>query len=296
MISKLGKACGSEYTSKLRQMLMGMSSIISNCLCIADTLAYTDARVSKDLTEQFNDATFNVMVLGSNCWLLNRPAHRFTIPREIYPTYDRFQKYYRTQHSGRKLTWLWNYSRSELRTNYLDQRYILMTSSYQMVILLLYNDHSLLSLSELVTATSIPKEIITQVVSVLVKARILVNEESEQYGLNSSESVLGALSSADRSFPDFKSKKVRVNVNQPIKAEGQTEVMRAVQEDRKYVIQATIVRYVYRFVLVFPTSISSRIMKARKSTTNKQLVQEVIEQLSQQFTPQVPMIRKVSSV
>ncbi len=296
MISKLGKACGSEYTSKLRQMLMGTSSTISNCLRIPDTSVYTDARVSKDLTEQFNDATFSVMVLGSNCWLLNRPAHEFTIPREIYPTYDRFQKYYRTKHSGRKLTWLWSYSRSELRTNYLDQRYILMTSSYQMVILLLYNDHSLLSLSELVTATSIPKEIITQVVSVLVKARILVNEESEQYSLNSSESVLGALSSADWSFPDFKSKKVRVNVNQPIKAEGQTEVMRAVQEDRKYVIQATIVRYVYRFVLVFPTSISSRIMKSRKSTTNKQLVQEVIEQLSQQFTPQVPMIRKVSSV
>ncbi|KAK0234980.1 hypothetical protein EDD85DRAFT_62826 [Armillaria nabsnona] len=166
MISKLGKACGSEYTSKLRQMLM-------------------DARVSKDLTEQFNDVTFSVMVLGSNCWLLNRPVYGFTIPREIYPMYDLFQKYYQTKHSGRKLTWLWNYSRSELWTNYLDQRYILMMSSYQMVILLLYNDHSLLSLSELITATSIPKEIIMQVVSVLVKARILVNEESEQYSLNS---------------------------------------------------------------------------------------------------------------
>ncbi|PBK89611.1 Cullin-domain-containing protein [Armillaria gallica] len=236
MISKLGKACGSEYTSKLRQMLM----------------------------EQFNDATFSVMVLGSNCWLLNRPVYGFTIPREIYPTYDRFQKYYRTKHSGRKLTWLWNYSRSELRTNYLDQRYVLMTSSYQMVILLLYNDHSLLSLSELVTATSIPKEIITQVVSVLVKARILVNEDSEQYSLNS----------------NFKSKKVRVNVNQPIKAEGQTEVMRDVQEDRKYVIQATIVR----------------IMKAQKSMNNEHLVQEVIKQISQRFTPQVPNIRKAIDI
>ncbi|KAK0234961.1 Cullin-domain-containing protein [Armillaria nabsnona] len=245
MISKLGKACGSEYTSKLRQMLM-------------------DARVSKDLTEQFNDATFNVMVLGSNCWLLNRPAYGFTIPREIYPMYDRFQNYYRTKHSGRKLTWLWNYSRNELRTNYLDRRYILMTSSYQMVILLLYNDHSLLSLSELVTAASIPKEIITQVVSVLVKARILVNEESEQYSLNS----------------NFKSKKVRVNVNQPMKAEGQTEVMRAVQEDRKYVIQATIVR----------------IMKAQKSMNNEHLVQEVIKQISQRFTPQVPNIRKAIDI
>ncbi|KAK0186424.1 hypothetical protein F5146DRAFT_1004554 [Armillaria mellea] len=62
-----------------------------------------------------------------------------------------------------------------------------------------------------------------RVVSLLIKARI-VNKESEQYILNI----------------NFKSKKVRVNINQPIKAEGQTDVMRAVQ-DRKCVIQATIV-------------------------------------------------------
>lgn len=46
---------------------------------------------------------------------------------------------------------------------------------------------------------------------------------------------------------DFKSKKIRVNLNLPIKAEVKAEsadVLKAVDEDRKYVIQATIVRYV----------------------------------------------------
>ena len=52
---------------------------------------------------------------------------------------------------------------------------------------------------------------------------------------------------ADVPFPDFKSKKIRVNLNLPIKAEVKAEssdVLKAVDEDRKYVIQATIVRYV----------------------------------------------------
>jgi len=52
---------------------------------------------------------------------------------------------------------------------------------------------------------------------------------------------------ADDDFPDFKSKKIRVNLNLPIKAEVKAEsadVLKAVDEDRKYVIQATIVRYV----------------------------------------------------
>lgn len=44
----------------------------------------------------------------------------------------------------------------------------------------------------------------------------------------------------------FKSKKIRVNLNLPIKAEVKaesTDVLKTVDEDRKYVIQATIVRY-----------------------------------------------------
>jgi hypothetical protein len=48
-------------------------------------------------------------------------------------------------------------------------------------------------------------------------------------------------------YIDFKSKKIRVNLNLPIKAEVKAEssdVLKTVDEDRKYVIQATIVRCV----------------------------------------------------
>ncbi|KJA24077.1 hypothetical protein HYPSUDRAFT_39219 [Hypholoma sublateritium FD-334 SS-4] len=254
MISKLKEACGFEYTNKLQRM-------------------FTDMSLSKDLTDSFKsrmeqnhddmDISFSIMVLGTNFWPLNPPAHEFVIPAEILPTYDRFQKYYQMKHSGRKLTWLWNYSKNELRTNYLNQKYILMTSSFQMAVLLQYNSNDTLSLSELVTATSIPKELLSQVLALLVKAKILVNEEKDQFDLN----------------PNFKSKKIRVNLNQPIKAETKaesTDVLKAVDEDRKYVIQATIVR----------------IMKARKTMKNQQLIQEVISQISQRFAPKIPDIKK----
>ncbi len=83
-------------------------------------------------------------------------------------------------------------------------------------------------------------------------------------------------------LPGFKSKKIRVNLNQPIKAEVKqeaTDVLKTVDEDRKYVIQATIVR----------------IMKARKSMKNQQLIQEVISQISTRFAPKIPDIKKVCS-
>lgn len=156
--------------------------------------------LSKDLTDSFKsrmeqnhddmDISFSIMVLGTNFWPLNPPAHEFVIPAEILPTYDRFQKYYQMKHSGRKLTWLWNYSKNELRTNYLNQKYILMTSSFQMAVLLQYNSNDTLSLSELVAATSIPKELLSQVLALLVKAKILINEETDQFDLNPSQSSI----------------------------------------------------------------------------------------------------------
>ncbi|KAF9014369.1 Cullin-domain-containing protein [Hymenopellis radicata] len=254
MISKLKEACGFEYTNKLQRM-------------------FTDMSLSKDLTDSFKERmeqnhtdmeiNFSIMVLGTNFWPLNPPNHDFTIPIEIISTYERFQKYYQSKHSGRKLTWLWNYSKNELRTNYLNQKYILMTSAYQMSVLVQYNRHDTLSMDELVAATAISQDILSQVLALLVKAKILVNDEKDQYDLN----------------PGFKSKKIRVNLNQPIKAEVKAEssdVLKAVDEDRKYVIQATIVR----------------IMKARKTMKNQALIQEVISQISQRFAPKIPDIKK----
>lgn len=254
MISKLKEACGFEYTNKLQRM-------------------FTDMSLSKDLTQQFKekqeslpdpeDITFTVMVLGTNFWPLTSPTHSFNIPEDLSKTYERFQRYYQQKHSGRKLTWLWNYSKNELRTNGYNQKYILMTSAYQTAVLVQYNHNDTMSLDELVAATALPKETLLQILAVLVKAKILVNEEPEQYDLN----------------PGFKSKKIRVNLNQPIKAEvkaEQSEVLKTVDEDRKYVIQATIVR----------------IMKARKTLKNQILIAEVTNQLASRFSPKVADIKK----
>ncbi|CDO68271.1 hypothetical protein BN946_scf184842.g34 [Trametes cinnabarina] len=254
MISKLKEACGFEYTNKLQRM-------------------FTDMSLSKDLTDNFKermqqnhddmDINFSIMVLGTNFWPLSPPTHEFIIPQDILPVYTRFSQYYQQKHSGRKLTWLWNYSKNELRTNYLNQKYILMTSSWQMAVLLQYNNNDTLSFEEIFNATAISKDILKQVLAVLVKAKILINEETDQYDLN----------------PNFKSKKIRINLNTPIKAEQKaesTDVLKTVDEDRKYVIQASIVR----------------IMKARKTMKNQALIQEVITQISQRFTPKIPDIKK----
>ncbi|KAJ7895907.1 hypothetical protein B0H14DRAFT_3853778 [Mycena olivaceomarginata] len=154
-----------------------------------------------------------------------------------------------------KLTWLHNYSKNELRTSYANQKYILMMPVDQAAVLLQYNGNDTLSLTELQGATNFSPEILGQVLALLVKAKVLINEEKDQYDLN----------------PGFKSKKIRVNLNLPIKADVKAEssgVLKVVDEDRK-------------------------IMKVRKTMKNQALIQEVISQISQRFSPKIPDIKKV---
>jgi cullin 1 len=67
-----------------------------------------------------------------------------------------------------------------------------------MAVLLQYNRNDTMSLDELVAATSITKDLLSQVLALLVKAKILVNEETHQYDLNPSASIRVALSLSGR--------------------------------------------------------------------------------------------------
>ncbi|WVF68727.1 hypothetical protein IAT40_003499 [Kwoniella sp. CBS 6097] len=253
MITKLKEVSGFDYTNKLQRM-------------------FTDVNLSRDLSERFKekernqsvsaDIDFQPLVLGTNFWPLAPQQTDFSIPREIQTTYDRFTAFHNEVHQGRKLTWLWHVSKNELRTTYLSQKYIFMTSSYQMAILTQFNENDTLTYREILTGTKISENILKPQLTLLVKAKVLL-QEGENYDLNL----------------NFKSKKIRVQLNQAVKSEQKAEakeVLQAVDEDRKFIYQATIVR----------------LMKGRKTMQHQALIQDVTTQISAKFTPKIPEIKK----
>jgi cullin 1 len=87
---------------------------------------------------------------------------------------------------GRKLTWLWHVSKNELRTTYLSQKYIFMTSSYQMAILVCFNDSDSVSYRDIATITGLDDKILRPQMALLAKSKVLLQDE-DTFELNMSK-------------------------------------------------------------------------------------------------------------
>jgi len=238
MITKLKEACGFEYTNKLSRMFqdMGVSKDLEKAFL--DSLTERDS-LGRNFSAQLQSDSvvdFSILVLSTASWPLTPPTTTFNLPAELIKSYDRFQSFYTTKHSGRKLTWLTNLSRGEMKANYSKHSrvpYTFTVSTYQMGILLSYNNADVHTYEELQAITGLNKETLDGALGVLVKAQVLLIEpKGETPGQSPGQNL--------RLNLDYKSKKLRVNLNQSIKTEQKQEsdeTHKTVEEDRRMLIQ-----------------------------------------------------------
>uniref|UniRef100_A0A0N5AG83 CULLIN_2 domain-containing protein n=1 Tax=Syphacia muris TaxID=451379 RepID=A0A0N5AG83_9BILA len=244
MISKLKHMCGYEYTSKLQRMFTDTN--LSKVMIALFAFYMADQKIDLGLD-------FSVMVLGSCVWPFTSSV-TFDIPRQLGNCIDQFKEFYATQHTGRKLVFLLNYSKGEIITSCFSRKYTFIANTAQMSVLLLYNDSVDITMGYIMENTKLKNDLLFPILN-------------------------GTEVDAD-SLVNFFSKKLKVDLSKglsraEVKQES-AEVQKSVEDDRKIVIQAAVVR----------------IMKTRKRYKHSQLISEVIQQLHSRFRPKIPMVKK----
>uniref|UniRef100_A0A4W5MIV9 Cullin 2 n=1 Tax=Hucho hucho TaxID=62062 RepID=A0A4W5MIV9_9TELE len=268
MINKLKQACGYEFTSKLHRM-------------------YTDMSVSADLNNKFNNfiktqespvelgISFQIYVLQAGAWPLTHvPSSTFAIPQELEKSVQMFELFYNQHFSGRKLTWLHYLCTGEVKMNYLSKPYVAMVTTYQMAVLLAFNNSETVGYKELQDSTQMNEKELQKTIKSLLDVKML-NHDSQKEEIEAESTFSLNMS--------FTSKRTKFKITTSMQKDTPQEMEQtrsAVDEDRKMYLQAAIVR----------------IMKARKVLRHNALIQEVINQSKARFNPSISMIKKCIEV
>jgi len=263
MIAKLKHECGYQFTSKLEGMFL-------------------DMKVSSDMQDTFRAALGGsskvdgiemvVHVLTTGFWP-TQVGVSCTLPPQIAKCCEVFKDAYLKQHSGRRLTWQANMGTADLKAVFKSRKHEINVSTYQMCVLLLFNESDTLSYTQISEATEIPVADLKRALQSLACAKFkILRKEPVGRDVDDTDSF---------SFnEEFSAKQLRfkvgtVSAQKENEAEKQ-ETRQKVDEDRKPQIEAAIVR----------------IMKSRKEMEHNALIAEVTTQLTSRFLPHPNIINK----
>jgi cullin-4 len=247
MISKLRDECGSAFTSNIEGMFqdINLSKTINNSF---------KQKLKNQETCNGLSSDFSVNVLTSSYWP-NYPNYDINLPFELVAYQQNFQKFYLSNHSGRKLLWQPSLSHCLIKGNFECGCKELQVSLFQSIVLLLFNTSTEIGFKEIQESTNLEKiELKRTLVSLICgKARILLKSPKNREIEDDDVFVF------NNKFTD---KLFRVKINQiqlQDSPEDEKETEKNVLVDRQFQIDAAIVR----------------IMKNKKSIKHYMLVREL---------------------
>ncbi|CAF4504041.1 unnamed protein product [Rotaria socialis] len=253
--------CGFGFAYKMKQMCQDIE--ISETILVK----YNQYCENQQVDHKIN---FSVMILNSNTWSFSTPSN-IILPNKLETILNNFNMFYKNLHNGRKLTWLHQHSKGELQTFFTQKVHKLRVSTYQMVILLLFNDSLEWTVEQIHDQTQITIDLLISILNALVQSKILTCTQF-LHPTNFDMNCKVKLSN------DFKSDKYHINLNTGIQSteEKNMETFQTkIDQDRIMIIRTTIVRT----------------MKLHQTMLQNVLIQTVIEQLRSHFNPDISTIK-----
>ncbi|BBG94238.1 cullin 3B [Prunus dulcis] len=263
LIVKLKTECGYQFTSKLEGM-------------------FTDMKTSQDTIQGFyashpelgDGPTLTVQVLTTGSWP-TQPSVTCNLPSEMSALCEKFRSYYLGTHTGRRLSWQTNMGTADIKASFgKGQKHELNVSTYQMCVLMLFNNAERLSYKEIEQATEIPAVDLKRCLQSMacVKGKNVLRKEPMSKDIGEDD----AFFVNDKFTSKLYKVKIGTVVAQKESEPEKQETRQRVEEDRKPQIEAAIVR----------------IMKSRRALDHNNIISEVTKQLQSRFLANPTEIKK----
>jgi len=261
MIGKLKTESGYHWTSKLEDM-------------------FKDIQRSKELMVDFRkkyadfDTQLNVSVCTTGAWPTSsiQPVKK---PPDIVEVSDRFTQFYLNRFSGRRLNFQMDKGKADVSVQFnAKSKKILVVSTYQMLVLLLFNNKTTWVFKDMLDATGIPREDLQNAALSMAHPKVKVMRKAP----NTKEVKDDDKFQINPKYSNARAKIPIPTLNIKSAASGKQDEknMEAIYRLRRHQMDAAIVR----------------IMKARKTLKHPDLVTEVVKQLRGRFTPKPVDIKK----
>merc|ERR1712048_708319 len=134
------------------------------------------AFLQENNTKQGTNMTVQVLSTGS--WPINpQPIWQMNVPEIFQQGLDNFEKFYQVRHNGRKLQWINDKHKVDVQAGCFKKPYTFTCSIFQASILLMFNDKLSYTMDEIQTKTGIKKSILDQIISLLLKVKLIMIDD-----------------------------------------------------------------------------------------------------------------------
>jgi len=264
MLGKLKAESGVQFTRDLEGMMKDVKVSEDEA---AEFKKWIGAQPSKPPLELIPQ------VLTSSFWPISNLPTPCVLPTPLQASILFFERFYKKRHEGRRLTWHPHLGTVDVTISFKSRRHEINLPTLAFVVLSLFEEIDEMSYNEILEATKIPPADLKRSLQSIACAKFkLLLKEPKGREIGEGDKFIF-------NFITFKSDQHRIKI-QPIVAklesgEQRKETNQKIDEERKLVIEAAIVR----------------VMKSKKAMQNNDLVTEVTRQLSARFQVQPRAIK-----
>ena len=259
VLTRLKQQCGQQFTSKMEGMVQDLQLAKEKERAFTEWLDRKGVKLPLDM---------NVTVLTTGFWPTYK-ALELTLPEVMLAGVEQFSRFHdETNNKTRRLTWQLGLGHVACKATF-DKTYELILVPSQIAVLLPFNEsNSPLSYEELQERTKLPDEDLKRALISLALGKHKVLLKTPEGRTIDKEDTF----TLNEKFSD-RARRVRIQLPQ---VEDRRKVQDDVDKDRKYAIDAAIVR----------------IMKSRKALQHSNLIMEVVQQLQRMFQPDIKLIKR----